>query len=67
MQLLRVETQTKNEVSGRHCLIGVELDKTVWVSDVISVQLLMKELHEQLKGNEWRQLWLLLSQPLSLF
>lgn len=40
------------------------LGKTVWVSDVISVQLLMKEI---LKGNEWRQLWLLLSQPLSLF
>lgn len=67
MQSLRVETQTKSEVSGRHCLIGIELDKTVWVSDVISVQLLMKDLHEQLEGNEWRQLWLLLSQPLALF
>lgn len=67
MQLLRVETQSKSEVSRRRCLIGIELDKTMWVSDVISVQLLMEELHEQLKGNEWRQLWLLLSQPLSLF
>lgn len=49
------------------CLASIELDRTVWVSDVVSVQLLMKELHEQLEGNEWRQLWLLLSQPLSLF
>lgn len=63
MQSLRVETQSKSEVSRRHCLIGIELDK----SDVISVQLLMKDLHEQLEGHEWRQLWLLLSQPLSLF
>lgn len=67
MQLLRVQTRTKSEVSGRHCLASIELDRTVWVSDVVSVQLLMKELREQLEGNEWRQLWLLLSQPLSLF
>lgn len=67
MQLLRMETQTQSEISGRHCLIGIELDKTVWISDVISVQLLMKELHEELERNEWRQLWPLLSQPLALF
>lgn len=51
MQLLRVDTQTRSELSGKHCLIGIELDKAVWVSDVISVQLLMKKLCEQLKGN----------------
>ena len=56
-----------SEVSWRHCLISIGLYKTMWVSNLISVKLLMKELREQLKGTEWRQLWLLLSQPLSLF
>lgn len=52
MQLLRVETQTKSEVSRRHCLTSIELDKAAWVSDIVSVQLLMKELRKQLEGNE---------------
>ena len=56
-----------SEVSWRHCLVSIGLYKTMWVSNLISVKLLMKELREQLKGTEWRQLWLLLSQPLSLF
>lgn len=47
-----METQNKSEVSRRHCLISIDLYKTMWVSNLISVKLLMKELPEELEGNE---------------